>query len=1701
MTNWYDEVPDAEAVSSSTNWYDEVPDAEEVSTDLATDTVAEPIAAPKEELSIPEKAADWYVEEKSKPKSSFGDYVKTLGRGAKDFFLSDKQQTYQALAADENNPDREQALQGQLDTIAERQDIREEASKTPFGGLVSGIGQSLPLLPAAVNPVSRGTTAEGFVAKTAINTAGGAEIGYRSGITDEERQTGAVGGAVGGAILPPVFGAIERGIGAGAAKLTSKKPAEEILQTTAEGLDDTQAQALAQVSLGARKPTTLNPEQTIKLQGEMPPVSAPDPAKDIKLQIDKEIADIQATKPEGYQEQIKQLQAEKAATSWKPTKDSNAELTVEQFETNIAKPVQAAIDAKVSIPRIRDELVQSLSAANRKPEEIDNIVEAALAPYLEGNPITAPIPELPPSKLAKFTDETRTPPKRGDKQVNEQELKQVLSSSGMKASLGFNNDLSPFYYISRAFSKKNGNKFGSSDNITGDKYLALIKNNRFQHDNAIIPHLVGAEDGSSKFILKSNKDGIIEDDFSIKPLMTIQKDALDSGLNSAQLDEFRLAANALDDYTNIELDVAKAADSVKELKTAILKETDPAVKFKLNQELKNKSRELKEISSQETYTRYKDREGNFVAMPKQRVEEIINGLKENPAGAKYLEDLQKWSQHLIDIRVEAGILSKAEAEALKKAHPYYLSAKREIETFGFDDLRTFTSTGSANKGLKSREISSADYTASPVENTVANMQGAVRAAQRNKERQLMLDFLIEKLDPAAWKQVFREDMQDVMYAIQRAKYDPKAPKVIEANQITKANSLEKTGNFQVFYNGKRIDLTIVGGDNGAMFKSIVRPTTYIKDTNPKIVKAGIDSLIGLAQAKRNLTTTYDAEFSIKSLIRESFGYAYTSDAKIIGRANKYKFWKSYTILNDFRKNPDFYRKLKENVSPGVLNRDYKAIKGDDLVQDVAKSKLFYNEASKGSKALKALKNNKIVSSLEDFAQLSDMATRGRYYKDVKTGLLKQGKTEAEAEVMAMSAARDLAVNYQERGANRVFNSYKAMAPFLKTTINSITKDLAGIRYKKAQTAEVLTVMTGMSYALLEHNKNFVDEKGRQTYYDIPSYIRLSNWVIKTGNGVNDYAIVPSPFSFVGKIPMLAAEGLDAAFTTAANSIAEEHDKATIEAMKQVPVGKLAPADLTALSTELLLGQVNINAMLPIGLGTSAEIGFNQDWKGQAIVPDFLQKLDKESQYIPGQTSKLAVEGGQLMGASPLQLQYAIEANTGALGRSIFDVSDMLISAVEGKEKPKIELGAVPFVNSFTGYGSEADKTNASQMYIKLSKQFRQANDTFATMKTRYEKGEIPKEEYLNYQQDNKELIRAYKTVIEPANNKINSLYTSLSKLQSGGYSGDRTPEKEVLGDPKLRDKIDSIRNQITDTREKALRQIRRDKDKYGDLWERRFQTSPQTDTVLSPFTSEKPVDKPVKKEYNVGPQSKLETYDDSNPPSLMEQSGMDLQTTDYAQGTPSVYEMFLPNGAKEFDPRDIKIAPGSEEHIDPNQFFKKNFPNIEKRIPKVNEVETRVRDKGDYYAKLAFAESTNNPNAKSKTSSARGLYQMTSGTWRGLVQSKEGKAAGLTMSGLFSKKQQEKGVRILTEKNATQLAKALKLPKEKLDHTALYAAHFLGASGAAKLLTTPYSKVAANVFPDEAKVNKPIFYDKERGNKPRTIKEVIQVLEKKMSNG
>jgi hypothetical protein len=155
----------------------------------------------------------------------------------------------------------------------------------------------------------------------------------------------------------------------------------------------------------------------------------------------------------------------------------------------------------------------------------------------------------------------------------------------------------------------------------------------------------------------------------------------------------------------------------------------------------------------------------------------------------------------------------------------------------------------------------------------------------------------------------------------------------------------------------------------------------------------------------------------------------------------------------------------------------------------------------------------------------------------------------------------------------------------------------------------------------------------------------------------------------------------------------------------------------------------------------------------------------------------------------------------------------------------------------------------------------------------------------------------------------------------------------------------------------------------------------------------------------------------------------------------------------------------------------------------------------DYLLATAQRESALDPNARAKSSSASGLFQFVEQTWLGLIKSDGGQlglgnyARAITTRGdgqhavddpatrqaILALRQDPAVASVmagaLTQRNREFLTAELGREPSASD---LYAAHFLGARGAADLIraaqTNPARPVATD-FPDAAAANRPIFFD------------------------
>ena len=169
----------------------------------------------------------------------------------------------------------------------------------------------------------------------------------------------------------------------------------------------------------------------------------------------------------------------------------------------------------------------------------------------------------------------------------------------------------------------------------------------------------------------------------------------------------------------------------------------------------------------------------------------------------------------------------------------------------------------------------------------------------------------------------------------------------------------------------------------------------------------------------------------------------------------------------------------------------------------------------------------------------------------------------------------------------------------------------------------------------------------------------------------------------------------------------------------------------------------------------------------------------------------------------------------------------------------------------------------------------------------------------------------------------------------------------------------------------------------------------------------------------------------------------------------------------------------------------------------------------------AQTESSFDPNAKARTSSASGLYQFIESTWLNTVR-QHGTKHGLGQYAAQIEDDFGGGARVrdaatrrsildlrfdpraasamaaeFTRSNFTQLENTL---GSGVNATDLYLAHFLGAGGATRFLASyrqDPQRIAASQFPEAAASNRGVFYD--AGGRARTLGQVYGFFAGKMA--
>ncbi len=137
-------------------------------------------------------------------------------------------------------------------------------------------------------------------------------------------------------------------------------------------------------------------------------------------------------------------------------------------------------------------------------------------------------------------------------------------------------------------------------------------------------------------------------------------------------------------------------------------------------------------------------------------------------------------------------------------------------------------------------------------------------------------------------------------------------------------------------------------------------------------------------------------------------------------------------------------------------------------------------------------------------------------------------------------------------------------------------------------------------------------------------------------------------------------------------------------------------------------------------------------------------------------------------------------------------------------------------------------------------------------------------------------------------------------------------------------------------------------------------------------------------------------------------------------------------------------------------------------------------------------ESSFKAGAAAGTSSAKGLYQFTGGTWNDMLK-KHGQSYGIPADAKPTDPKANAIMGALYLKQNLQTAQKAGMPQNALS---AYLLHFLGPAGGRRFMSLGDDVTPAHAMPEAAAANKSIFFN---GGRPRTKQEIMELLQNKLT--
>jgi hypothetical protein len=391
---------------------------------------------------------------------------------------------------------------------------------------------------------------------------------------------------------------------------------------------------------------------------------------------------------------------------------------------------------------------------------------------------------------------------------------------------------------------------------------------------------------------------------------------------------------------------------------------------------------------------------------------------------------------------------------------------------------------------------------------------------------------------------------------------------------------------------------------------------------------------------------------------------------------------------------------------------------------------------------------KLWNALDTTLASFEYANRIAEYK----ALRKKGMTKRDAAL----AGREISSDFAMRGSSEILRWFTISVPFLNARLQGLyrnARELAKLEDGKAQ----FVGSTAFSYALrsmmaitIPSLILYMFNRDDERYQEIPDWIKDLSWIIFTGDGEDDYVLIPKPFEtgmLWGTMPERMMEYYE-----------KQDEKELADAMLWM-------------ATETF--QMN---MVPQAYKVWDDLSKNKSFTGAPIIPEYLDGVEPMEQYR-FYTSDAMIALGRKYNISPIKAEYIVRGHFGTLGGWGLALADNLVGDIanNGQDPTKSWKSNIlmsPFVDD-----GPLRRTDSEEDLWEMLRETQRVADTVRTMTNR-----------------SPERIEEY--VSQPKKSVYLQLNQTLSQatraMQSLSRAADRIRTDNTLSGDEKREAINSI---------------------------------------------------------------------------------------------------------------------------------------------------------------------------------------------------------------------------------------------------------------------------------------------------------------------